>query len=91
MEEEIWRNIHRKELTSFRSKVVALEEEARKVPQEASNSLHLCNQLEKEIREEKEQQVKPEAGFSVLLSILLLNPANTNEFICKFFLILLIN
>ncbi|WOG94591.1 hypothetical protein DCAR_0313887 [Daucus carota subsp. sativus] len=49
------------ELTSLRSKVVALEEELRKSRQEASDNQLERNQLDKELKDikEKEQQMKP--------------------------------
>lgn len=49
------------ELTSLRLKVVALEEDVRKLRQEASDNQHLRNQLDKELKDmkEKEQQMKP--------------------------------
>lgn len=49
------------EITSLRSKITSLEEELRKARQEASEYQHLCQQLEKELKELKnnEQQVKP--------------------------------
>ncbi|XP_071732433.1 serine/threonine-protein kinase TOUSLED-like isoform X1 [Rutidosis leptorrhynchoides] len=49
------------ELASLRAKILNLEEELRKARQETSESQHLCQQLEKELKELKhnEQQVKP--------------------------------
>lgn len=49
------------ELTSLRAKIITLEEDLKKARQEASEYQHLCQQLEKELKELKnnEQQVKP--------------------------------
>ncbi|CAI9277570.1 unnamed protein product [Lactuca saligna] len=49
------------ELTSLRAKITTLEEDLKKARQEASEYQHLCQQLEKELKELKnnEQQVKP--------------------------------
>lgn len=49
------------EVTSLRAKITTLEEELRKARQEASDYQHLCHQLEKELKElrNNEQQVKP--------------------------------
>ncbi|KAJ0716940.1 putative protein kinase TLK family [Helianthus annuus] len=49
------------EITSLRAKITTLEEDLRKARQEASEYQHLCQQLEKELKELKsnEQQVKP--------------------------------
>ncbi|KVH88411.1 Protein kinase, ATP binding site-containing protein [Cynara cardunculus var. scolymus] len=49
------------EVTSLRAKIMTLEEDLRKARQEASDYHHLCQQLEKELKELKnsEQQVKP--------------------------------
>ncbi|KAI7741901.1 hypothetical protein M8C21_008883 [Ambrosia artemisiifolia] len=49
------------EITSLRAKITTLEEDLRKARQEASEYQHLCQQLEKELKELKnnEQQLKP--------------------------------
>ncbi|KAK9068112.1 hypothetical protein SSX86_012223 [Deinandra increscens subsp. villosa] len=49
------------EITSLHAKITTLEEDLRKARQEASEYQHLCQQLEKELKELKnnEQQVKP--------------------------------
>nr|XP_043629591.1 serine/threonine-protein kinase TOUSLED-like [Erigeron canadensis] len=49
------------EITSLRAKITTLEDDLRKARQEASEYQHLCQQLEKELKEVKsnEQQVKP--------------------------------
>ncbi|MFS7926426.1 putative non-specific serine/threonine protein kinase [Helianthus anomalus] len=52
------------EITSLRAKITTLEEDLRKTRQEASEYQHLCQQLEKELKELKsnEQQVKPKVS-----------------------------
>ncbi|XP_071686238.1 serine/threonine-protein kinase TOUSLED-like [Rutidosis leptorrhynchoides] len=62
--EQLGQNEHapfEEELISLRLKVSTLEEELRKARQEASESQHICQQLEKELKELKydEQKVKP--------------------------------
>lgn len=49
------------EITSLRSQVAALEEDVRKLRQEASDHQHLCKQLENELKDlkEHEQHMKP--------------------------------
>ncbi|KAL4567638.1 hypothetical protein LXL04_023227 [Taraxacum kok-saghyz] len=49
------------EVTSLRVKITTLEEDLKKARQEASEYQHMCQQLEKELKELKstEQQVKP--------------------------------
>lgn len=54
-------HISLEEVTSLRLKVVALEEDLRKVRLEASEHQHLHNQVDKELKDfkEKDQQMKP--------------------------------
>ncbi|XP_076944039.1 serine/threonine-protein kinase TOUSLED-like [Bidens hawaiensis] len=55
-------NSHQQEeITSLRAQITTLEEDLRKARQEASEYQHMCQQLEKDLKELKnnEQQVKP--------------------------------
>ncbi|KAF5192657.1 Serine/threonine-protein kinase TOUSLED [Thalictrum thalictroides] len=55
------RDIQEDEVASLRAKVVSLEEDLRRSCQEASDHQQLCRQLEKELKDfkDQEQQIKP--------------------------------